>query len=1395
VLKKQTKKNIASYILGLLISIVLAPLLLGVFLVPEPAGADTPKYCTYSPPEIASPNPTENVPRTITDSVIPLQSNPSPRGDKSGIKGSFQVLYETNSDKYRLSGCSSVVSVTGRIGANLGISGRASTISVNDQIPISDLVFTEQGGALKITGTFVIPDFMAILQPDIATDIKNNWVDTSPYKAYFNLMIKEGNVTTPVWSKDADQSDLNFFGCNNKTLICAKYTEDGRQVTSDPTQGAPNSIALNEIKFGLSTSLTGDNLKYSPESRKAGPLHNFVRLYINSSGNIQGFNFQSGMFLTSPTDKTLNINNNGVTSQIYLTTDSNGTIVKKDAKFLGTGVTDPKQSFRSSTDYGCIIGETSTHYAPLTGNVTRTFNLCNPVSLKTTDSVSIKAGGTGFDFTVPLGDTELRKLKTLTLVTCQDEAKGTGCDQAVNVVDVGAILGLDENVAKDSSWSKAFLALLGLPGVAYNLYDAYTMVKQQWTYLNGLPITGIPQSKLYIQIYKNEDAWKANIDSPIPDTVPEPKEVETSVGSKDQSTSQTLYAFIIRVISNIIVWLQSIIYTVFAYVVVPVLNALLKIRPYQDAFVSVIYPGWLILRNLANIFFIVALLVVGLKILFQQSAAGTARGFIMRLVVMALLVNFSLVIAQGIIGIADTVQSQFLPANSKVIEALGSKLMVEPLKTFRTDVAGDSGIFDASNSENALADTVKPIVLLILSVASFFSFVAIAAFLAVRLVALWVLYMVSPVAYVGFVMDETKGYAKQWWNEFIKYAIMTPVLVFFLNIAALMATVFSGSNNTLFKFSDSLTGDIVAGGLTIMTHFIVLFFIFIGMKYALGSGVYGAKEIVNYAQKGFNNLTTRPAKWAANTAKDFTKDAAKTQWDRRFKGGMFDPFAYRDAFKKKVADTTKQKYSDRILRKADKFSPAGLMENPTQSLRYLLNKARGKGPKNYLNAAERKIDQSETLTLDERDSLVKKLDGETARLSPLQSALDQLHADSPLETNQGRDLVTHLDTEIARLNTEGAALASELETEGLALRRQGNNAAADAKDNQAKGILAEYLKKEKDLKDARDSLDAVVVAAETHNENTLSLDDGLKEDITEKLDKDIKDLAHEIKTLETRKEEDDRRISIYGDTPMTKEQRRLLQQEANQLNKEAVSRSAPESAVVRQVRRESEDEAKKKIEDTDDAEELIAQYKKAWEKNNLPLASAIAKKLATEGSFSDLLKEFGYRNNMQSLQEFVGDHFKKYAPQVRLQIMSEIGSINEKNGNRAASRAVKIDSDTGRMRLATPTEHAAKHDAVLAKKPMNEAKKMKKNDFGQEGSDGRLQLYKGAAKMLSQFKSIKKPDPTAPGYNPNMQVEYERKIRDFQRDMAPTARAILEATNSNLIDPAAILVLEDIGKV
>ncbi len=885
-------------------------------------------------------------------------------------------------------------------------------------------------------------------------------------------------------------------------------------------------------------------------------------------------------------------------------------------------------------------------------------------------------------------------------------------------------------------------------------------------------------AKFKVEIYKSEpDIKKAcENDAEVTDKTvcSDPKKMRYEVGKlvevttgTDQisagSVGQTLYAFITRVISDLIVWLQSVIYRIFAYIVAPILNALLRVRPYQDAFVNVIYPGWLILRNLANIFFIVSLLVVGLRILFQQSAATAARGFIMRLIIMALLVNFSLVIGQGIIGIADTVQSQFLPGETRIIEALGHKLMVEPLKNFRAEVTdSESGVFDSGTAEKGLSDTVKPIVLLILSIASFFAFVAIAAFLTVRLVALWVLYMLSPIAYVGFVMDETQQYARKWWDEFIKYAIMTPVLVFFLNIAALMAMSFSsGNTDGLFKFSDgSFAGDIVVGSLSVLTHFIVLFFIFAGMKFALSSGTAGSKSIVKYAKKGFDAVTTRPAKWAAGTAakaipgaKDFVGDQASTGMGKLFgkraeniTQALFKPLDAAKKLKQGAWDRPgedRKKRSEKRLKTIDDQSYK-IMNNKWKSAKYAASTMVGQGPKRKLREGERKIDESQILTDDEKAELKTDLANEAAKKKSHAERLRLLQEKGVIDADKVTDIEKGIDQSIIELDEEDA----ELEKKYDKYTKSGDTKRADA-----------VAVQRKDIADRKGDLEAIKDAI--FNAKSITLDGSVeikevKSDLVGKgaggedvkltavfdpdaykamLEKEGKDIEAEESRLNKRAEEDERRRKDYPNrVTMDLPTRAKLEKEGMEIQEAANKRFLPTSLAERASRVADEREESKKLEDVDDADELTEMFGDAMRKNNMALATAISKKLAKEGNFDKLLNANGYENNLKSFQSFMDKHFKNMAPQARYQIASEVGHLASQNGNTTFVKPTKVQG--GVMRWSTPEEHSEVKSANIEKASSYDLAKKKKWELGYQ-RNGKSYLDKTTIDSLNNMPKEK----------------------------------------------------------
>lgn len=1248
--------------------------------------------------------------------------------------------------------------------------------------------------SLEVKGKVTISDLASIIPIPTNTLDYINIRDTVDYNDYVLLAdtVEGGSGLNGLVYRYYNELPIKLAGCFNKSKICVQVGD----IDDTPAMADAINIELAKIAFAL--KLKSTNSELVAKDQRTSDAQNFFRLYMDASKKVSDLPLDVQVRGVSPKEKILKIASGNQSSKVMLpkTAGAANQFILKKILGLGVGLYNSKIPYSSRQTIGCVPETLSTSGVALT-NAGVEYEWCNldPREKKESGVTMKMDGSQPLPYGITVTDLNLKNIfLTIDPIKCPAGKCEEETQAKAYVADVVSVLDVDPTIIGDST----------IAGVFQN--PAIWSLRATLNSWAGLPISFRPSYKIYIVVYPDKTTWDTAKEKDAPTWVPKPAESVGTAQIKSAATvGQSLYAFIVRVISDIIVWLQSIIYAIFATFLVPIINALLSVRPYEDAFVNIIYPGWLILRNLANIFFIVSLLVVGLRILFQQSAAGTARSFILRLVIMALLVNFSLVIAQGLVGIADTVQSQFLPANTKIIESLGQKLMVDPLIEFRKEVTDSSNnAFSTEKAELALADTIKPIVLLMLSIAAFFSFVAVAAFLLVRLVALWVLYMLSPIAYVGFVMDETKTYASRWWSEFLKYAIVTPVLVFFLNIAALMATLFSGQNNSLFKaFSNgTMSQDIVVGALTIISHFIVLFFIYAGMKFALSSGVAGAKTIVDYSKKGFDNLTTRPAKWVGNTAKDFATDAAKTQYNRRIKDGLLDPLSYRDAYKKRVADTTKEKYAARITKK-DRLTPQGLIEKPGQGLKYMYYKATGRGANQVKSQIDKITDEQAKMTEPERDRVETKLKYEESRVKPMEDVKARLEANDPLKVGEAREVVAAMFAEALRLEDDRDERVRDLNDEAAEAFRNGNTDLQAAKLSEAAVLTANYDKKIEGYEDDANKINKVILAADTaavasgltqadDDDKLEHLDPQVKEEIVIKLDGDVDELKQEIKTLGEKISEDKRRQKEYGADPMTPAKRASLEKEKEVLVKTAHDRRAPESSLVKQVRREAESEAQKKIEDTDDTEELITQYKKAMDKNNLPLATAIAKKLAAEGSFGDLLKEHGYRNNGEDIQKFINKGFEKFSPQVRLQIMSEIGAINKKNGNTAGSGLTKIDKNTGAIRMSTKSERAAKVDPGLAKKPISAAKSMKKHEFGMETNDGRLELFSGAAKMLNQFKTLNKP--AVIGANPQKDVEYERKIRTYQQDWAPTAKAILESTNVNLIsDPEARMVLKDIA--
>ncbi len=355
-----------------------------------------------------------------------------------------------------------------------------------------------------------------------------------------------------------------------------------------------------------------------------------------------------------------------------------------------------------------------------------------------------------------------------------------------------------------------------------------------------------PAKSVFLQVYPDTAILNQHISDPRPQGVPANGSLVTTPNqTPGNSLAGSVASIINEIIGVLIGFVQELVYGLFYWLIAPLIQAMLSIHVYTDTFVAVIYPGWEVIRNICNIFFIVALMVIALATLFRVDSYQT-RPLLIQLILAALMINFSLVIAQAILALADTIQAQFLPANVTVIRSLAGDLMVG---TYR-DLYGTKAFADAS-----FAGIIKPLFFLAMSLGSFMVFAAIAVFLVIRIVALWLLLLISPIAYACGVLPSTAQYRKTWWDAFLKYAFFTPIMAFFLNLTAVISNQFRDIPILQTVADKSLVNDLGNSDLAgfvfkVASNLLLLVFLFAALQVADKAGIYGASGITKIAEKG-----------------------------------------------------------------------------------------------------------------------------------------------------------------------------------------------------------------------------------------------------------------------------------------------------------------------------------------------------------------------------------------------------------------------------------------------------------------------------------------------------------------------------------------------------------------
>ncbi|MEX1112314.1 MAG: hypothetical protein WEC84_02520 [Candidatus Andersenbacteria bacterium] len=284
--------------------------------------------------------------------------------------------------------------------------------------------------------------------------------------------------------------------------------------------------------------------------------------------------------------------------------------------------------------------------------------------------------------------------------------------------------------------------------------------------------------------------------------------------------------------------------------------------------------GWPFVLGIANLGFIFALLLIAALATMRLEIGGGTRRLLPRLLIAALLVNFSLVVGAAIIDATRVLMAiLFQVIGGDKLENIGAIIIRNSQIFTRAIISGGSADTTKIVSGAGVWDLLLTAVFLWLLVVALF---ALVAGLFMRYIMLILLLVFSPLAYLALSLPNTGNLAKKWWTTFLKYAFYGPAALFVL----LLITVMPPLGDTmvgLFGVTNKFTNRMYYEVEALISVVIVIVLLMAAASIGRFMGIAGATAAVGFAAaqgKRLGRGTMHTAKRAGvGTAKGVAKAA------------------------------------------------------------------------------------------------------------------------------------------------------------------------------------------------------------------------------------------------------------------------------------------------------------------------------------------------------------------------------------------------------------------------------------------------------------------------------------------------------------------------------------------
>ena len=278
-----------------------------------------------------------------------------------------------------------------------------------------------------------------------------------------------------------------------------------------------------------------------------------------------------------------------------------------------------------------------------------------------------------------------------------------------------------------------------------------------------------------------------------------------------------------------------------------IIDSILKMTTFANN--TAIRTGWTIMRDIANMFFILIMVLIAIATILRIPSYNVKQ-LLKWVILIAILVNFSRVIAFLVIDFSHVFANAFL-------NALGENISGSIVNTTLVGKAAggpDSGILFNSPVHAEWSILAGPIIQSVILLIAIVALAVAALVFIVRIIVLWMLIMVAPLAFIGFIIPGLKGHTwSKWWSALFKWSFIAPIYLFFVYIAIAISK--SGFTNTI---GNALGGDsakpvfegVSGNGAEWISMIVIVGFLIGGLKFALSmSGTLGTGA-VRLGQRG-----------------------------------------------------------------------------------------------------------------------------------------------------------------------------------------------------------------------------------------------------------------------------------------------------------------------------------------------------------------------------------------------------------------------------------------------------------------------------------------------------------------------------------------------------------------